>query len=264
MPSLLNTVDPELIFAMFKGEPGTRKSTQALSFPGPQYWFSFDRKMSGILVPFREWKLPPTHVEFDDYDNWDKARVKLESFQVNCPYQTIVIDSITSMADTTIRQSVTDKVKDNKGKKIGTIPVAGIEEYNAEASALMEMIALLKDIQSYHATKGKKIKVIIIAHVIQAEYKDSKGLTHFSRTVVTAGKRVAPKIPVHCTEVYHFNVKTGGGFQGGGGTGKYALLTEHTGDDFARTSLNLPTEIEFGNEPLYDKWIKPAIATLKG
>jgi hypothetical protein len=40
-------------------------------------------------------------------------------------------------------------------------------------------------------------------------------------------------------------------------------LTTHTGDDFARSSLDLPNEIVFGNEPLYDKWIRPAIEVLK-
>jgi hypothetical protein len=44
----MNEVNFNSLYCMFKGEPGTRKSTQALSFPGPQYWFSWDRKMNGI------------------------------------------------------------------------------------------------------------------------------------------------------------------------------------------------------------------------
>jgi hypothetical protein len=30
---------------------------------------------------------------------------------------------------------------------------------------------------------------------------------HTSRTIVTAGKRVAAKIPAYCSEVYHFGIK---------------------------------------------------------
>jgi hypothetical protein len=77
---------------------------------------------------------------------------------------------------------------------------------------------------------------------------------------VTAGKKVAPKIPAYCGEVYHFNIKKG--FIEGAG-GDYTLLTEHTGDDFARTALGLNKEIAFGDNPLYDTYIKPAITKMK-
>jgi hypothetical protein len=268
MPNLAS-IDPELIYAMFKGEPGTRKSTAALSFPGPQYWFSWDRKMSGIMVPARNWKLPPNHLDYDDYDNWDKAKLKLEAFQVNCPYETLVFDSLTSMADMTLRQTLAAKYGAVRksgaaaGKLIAGIAVNEIEDYNAESAALQELIALTKDIQAYHATKGKKIKIILIAHVVQAEYRNTtNNTTHISRTIVTAGKKVAPKIPAYCTEVYHFNIKRAGGFQGGG-TSNYSVLTEHTGDDFARSSLDLPSEIVFDDKQLYSDWIKPAIDKLK-
>jgi hypothetical protein len=43
------------------------------------------------------------------------------------------------------------------GKNIGGIAVNEIEDYNAESSALNELIALTKDIQAYNASKGKYI-----------------------------------------------------------------------------------------------------------
>jgi hypothetical protein len=246
---------------MFKGEPGTRKSSQALSFPTPQYWFSWDRKMSSLLLPMRQWKIDPKSIDYDDYDDWTKARIKLEQFQVNCKYKTLVFDSITSCADSALRQTmklksgVTRQSGAQAGKHVGGIAVNEIEDYMAESSALMELISLTKDIHSYH-----KINIILIAHVIQAEYKSSSGQTHMSRTIVTAGKRVAPKIPAYCGEVYHFNIKPG--FREGAG-GSYSLLTTHTGDDFARTALPLPNEIIFNDDSLYTKWIEPAIKELK-
>jgi hypothetical protein len=77
---------------------------------------------------------------------------------------------------------------------------------------------------------------------------------------VTAGKNVAAKIPAYCLELYHFNIKKG--FIEGQG-GDYSLLTEHTGDDFARTALGLDREIVFGDRPLYNDWVKPAIEKMK-
>jgi len=244
---------------MFKGEPGTRKSTQALSFPGPQYWFSWDRKMNGIYLPMKKWGLDPKSITFEDYDDWSKPKKKLEEFQTNCPYKTIILDSITSMADMTLRQTVQLKYGKTRtsgasaGKLIAGIAVNEIEDYNAESSALNELMALTKNINSFN-----KVNVILIAHVVKAEYRDTtKNVTHISRQIVTAGKNVAAKIPAYCGEVYHFNIKRGFDPTQGG---EYSLLTEHTGDDFARSGIGLPREIVFGDKPLYDTYIRPAIA----
>lgn len=262
MPNLSN-VDPSILFSMFKGEPGTRKSTSALSYPGPQYWFSWDRKMNGIMIPAKNWGINPVDIDYDDYDDWTKAKKKLEQLQVNCKYKTLIFDSLTSCADMALRQTIKAKQGITRssgapaGKNIAGIAVNEIEDYNAESAALQELIALTKDINSYH-----KVNIILIAHVVQADYRNTTtGVTHISRTIVTAGKKVAPKIPAYCGEVYHFNIKKG--FQEGQG-GDYSLLTEHTGDDFARTALPLDREIVFGGEPLYKKWILPAIEKMKG
>jgi hypothetical protein len=166
------------------------------------------------------------------------------------------------MADMTLRQTVKAKYGMTRqsgaqaGKLIAGIAVNEIEDYNAESSALQELIALTKDICTFH-----KVNIILIAHVVQAEYRNTtNNTTHVSRTIVTAGKKVAPKIPAYCGEVYHFNIKKG--FVEGMG-GDYSLLTEHTGDDFARTALGMDKEIVFGDKPLYNTYIVPAIAKLK-
>ncbi len=257
----METVSPDILYCMFKGEPGTLKSTQALSFPTPQYWFSWDRKMSALMLPMRYWGIDPKQITYDDYDDWNKPQKKLEQLQVNCPYKTIVCDSITSCADMALRQGMKLKAGQTRqsgaqaGKFVAGIPVNELEDYLAEASALSELVALTKDIHTFH-----KVNIIIIAHVIQAEYRDVKGETHFSRTIVTAGKRIAPKIPAYCGEVFHFNIEKPIVV---GGEGNYALLTTHTGDDFARTTLPLPKKIEIGYDPLYEKHLKPAINKLK-
>ena len=260
MPTM-DSVGFEGLYCMFKGEPGTRKSTQALSFPGPQYWFSWDRKMNGIFLPMRKWGIDPKTITFDDYEDWNKPKAKLEQLQLNCPYKTIVLDSITSMADMTLRQTMKVKYGMTRqsgqaaGKLVAGIAVNEIEDYNAESSALQELIALTKDIHAFH-----KVNIILIAHVVKAEYRDTtKKTTHISRQIVTAGKNVAAKIPAYCGEVYHFNIKQG--FAEGQG-GDYSLLTEHTGDDFARTALGLDREIVFKDKPLYETWVKPAITKL--
>lgn len=261
MPTLEAEINLDSLYSMFKGEPGTRKSTCALSYPKPQYWFSWDKKMRSILLPMLNWKINPKDVTYDDYSDWSKARVKLEQLQLNCPYKTVVIDSITSCADCTLSQTMalkTGKTRTsgaNAGKNIAGIAVNELEDYNAESAALSELVALTKDIHNFH-----KVNIILIAHVIQADYKSVGGDTHISRTIVTAAKKIAGKIPAYCEEVYHFNIeKTIDTSQGG----NYALLTQHTGDDFARTSLPIPRKIVFGDENLYENYIKPGIDKLR-
>lgn len=261
MPSM-EDVNFDSLYCLFKGEPGTRKSTQALSFPGPQFWFSWDRKMNGIFLPMKKWGIDPKTVKYQDFDDWNKPKQELEKLQIQCPYKTLVFDSVTSMADMTLRQTTRLKYGKTRasgaqaGKLVAGIAVNEIEDYNAESAALQELIALTKDINAYH-----KVNVILIAHVVKAEYRDTtKNVTHISRQIVTAGKNVAAKIPAYCLEVYHFNIKRGM-VEGSGGD--YSLLTEHTGDDFARTALGLDREIVFKDQPLYETYIKPAINRLK-
>lgn len=240
------------LYCLFKGEPGTRKSTASLSFPGPIYYFDWDMKMDALQLPIKSWGINPSTIDYDLYKDWDAAKTKLESFQLNCKYKTVVIDSITSMADAAIRQTL--KFKGGGGKKIGTIPVGGFDEYNAEAAAISELIALTKDIKEYH-----QCNIILIGHVIQKEVKGPNNTTHMARLLVTAGKSPAQKIPAFCSEIYHFNMVLGMDATKGS---QYALRTTHSGDDFARSSLGLDPEIVFDNEPLYTKWIKPALDKL--
>lgn len=255
MPTL-NEIKMDSLFTMLKGEPGTRKSTVALSYPTPQYWISTDQKMEALMLPAKKWGVSMREIEYEDYIDWDKPRIKLEHLQVNCPYKTIIVDSITSMGDAMTRQVRKSKAKDSTGKIIGGIPVSGFEEFNAESSAFQEMIALLKDIHKFH-----HVNVILIAHVLGARKdNDANKLTHHSRIIVTGAEKISAKIAAYMTEVYHFNIKPA--FEADK-EGSYGLMTVHTGNDYARTSLPLPQEILFNEKPLYDTWILPAIKKLE-
>jgi hypothetical protein len=242
---------------MFKGEPGTRKSTAALSYPTPQYWVSTDQKMESLILPGKRWGVDFTQVDFDDYSDWDKPRDRLEKLQVNCKYKTIIVDSITSIGDAMTRQVRKNKRANNDGKLIGNISVSGLEEYNAESAAFQELTAILKDIHKFHG-----VNVILIAHVVgQRKNDDANKLTHHSRVIITGGDKIAGKLASYMTEAYHFNIEAD--FNIDSGEGKYGLYTSHTGNDYARTSLPIDRKIMFNDQPLYEKWIKPGILRLE-
>lgn len=245
------------LFCMLKGEPGTRKSTQALSFPTPQFWISTDRKMEALTLPAKRWGVDTKLIEYENYTDWDQPKAKLKQFQLNCKPKTIIVDSITSLGDNMNSQTRKAKRSDGgTGKMIGTISVNGLEEYNAESAAFQELIDMLKDIHSFH-----KCNIILIAHVVgQRKNDDANKLTHHSRVIITGGDKISGKIASYMTEVYHFDVKAGFSEND---EGTYGLYTSHTGNDYARTSLPLPKRIDFGNNPLYDTHIRPAIDALK-
>lgn len=249
----LDDIDPRILYVLMKGEPGLRKSTQALGFPGPQYWFSWDRKMQGISLPNKLWNMPKNHVTFDDYADWESARIKLETFVTNCPYKTLVFDSLTTMGDLVLRQSMKAASKPNK---IGTIQISSIEDFNAETSAFNQLLGLTKDINV-----NQKVNIILIAHVMEVTNKALNGETTTTRTIVTAGKRVAAKVPALCTEVWNFKLKKG---MMVGGKGEYAITTSTNEHDFARTSIGLADEIVFNDKSLYEIAVEPAIKRLLG
>jgi len=259
MPTM-ESVTNNIHFSLFKGEFGRRKSTQALTYPKPQYWFDFDGKMDALQLPMRHWGIKPTDINFDYYNNWTKARIKMEAFQVSCPFKTLIVDTITTSSDAMLRQ-VRQAKKGTKRKSgalagisIGDIDVQELEDFNAEAAGLVEMVALLKDIHKYH-----KIDIILIAHVIRTESKSLDNTITISRQIVTAAKKPAVKIPGACGEVYHFDTETDIDISKGG---KFNIKTSNTGEDFARTALPLPNVIDIGNDSLYEKYVLPAIKKL--
>lgn len=259
--STMEDLDPSILYCLFKGEPGTRKSTAALSFPRPQYWFSLDKKMNSLLIPMKLWGIPKNEIEYDDYKDYNSMRKKLEQLNASCPYKAIVIDSITSTGDATNRQTiisrvgVKNKAGEDRGMQIGGIAVGGLEDYKAENAAFGEIIALTKEIKQFHGAH-----IILIGHVIGERKENERGITHHARTLITGGKAISGKIAAYSDEIYHFNA---GAPPAEGMEGEYALLTTHTGDDFARTSLPLPMKIVFNGQPLFENFLKPAIDNLK-
>lgn len=256
MPTM-ESVSNAVHYTLLKGEPGVRKSTAAITYPKPQYWFSYDQKMNALKLPMKLWSIDPKLIEYDDYYDWDKAVQKLEQLTMICKYKTIVIDSITSCADMMLRQTLKKKIGNTRasgaaaGKNVGGIPVNEIEDYNAEAGGLNELIALTKLIKS-----NNNVDIILIAHVIRTDYKDLNGKINVSRTIVTAGKKPAAKIPAYCDEIYHFGYERS---PVEGQQGPLIISTQNTGEDYARTTLNLPDVIKLEDDNLYEKHIKPAI-----
>src|SRR5476651_1312143 len=91
----LDATDQPGIFALFKGFSGSGKSVGALSFPTP-YVFDLDYKMPAIARKH----FPGKSVEYERFPNIFVLADHVTSWlnNGNCPYETLIIDSITSLA----------------------------------------------------------------------------------------------------------------------------------------------------------------------
>lgn len=259
MPQSLDNIDPSVQYTLLKGDPGTTKSSQALTYPKPQYWFPFDGKMQSLARAMKAHNIKGSDIHYDPYDTFGPALKKLEQFKLSCDYKTIVIDSITSGSDLALRD-----IRKNKGtggsdkgstRTVGGFEVNILEDYNGEASALSELIWLTR-----YLFENKGINIVLIAHVIRKDEKSKDGKINIVRQIVTAAKAAAQKIPAYCTEIYQFDAEP----SLTGGVPKIIVKTVGTTEDYARTSLPLEPEIELNYDNLYEGYVLPAINLLKG
>tara|TARA_B110000263_G_C15294600_1_gene504965 strand:+ start:144 stop:1055 length:912 start_codon:yes stop_codon:yes gene_type:complete len=236
-------------FGLFIGDPGCGKSMAAFSFPGPIYCFDVDGRMRSAVKHFG--LADQTILEsitFDQHKNLDAFATQLENFQDRCPYKTVIIDSITTLAQLIIRSVLKSKgglslLRDTRaGKKdgregarrIGGIIAPGIEEFMAEQQAFNEIIALCA---------GLRCHVIFTGHTTDRTVIPEKGDPDQSktrRTLLTAGKTVAAMIPVSFDEVWNFN--TEGNLAG---DRSYNFRTVDHAGDIGKTSMHLPPKIDW-------------------
>ncbi len=235
---------------LFKGEPSGGKSLAAASFPNC-YIFDFESRIRSVA----NYWLPKgkRDIAFDTYGRKDfqKFQDKVNLFASHCPYDTIIFDTLTSVVDLLLYHAA-ELRGTGKGSRIlaGGLKMNTIEDYGAEDAMLRSLMAHIRDM---------KIKYkILVAHVIQREQKVGTQSV-ITRQLITAGKAAGAKVPAYFDEIYHFQQKPDMNMRP-----SFVALTMNTGDDFARTTLNLKKEIDFTNKSFFDiikgELTKPYIA----
>ncbi len=245
---------------LFVGDSGTGKSIAATSWPKPLYVGSCDGRVGSVA----EWHRGTDGIDFDIFTRYEEISDKVDSFENDCPYKTVVMpDPITMLSDFLMRYSfslrgmveydeMTGKaVKKSKGKKAGTVDVTTIEDFGVEHRGILDMIGNLKIAQKRHG-----FNLIVTAHLITTQYTKPGGVeSNIRRDIVTAGKKVAAFIPIQFDEIYHFYTEDG----------KWLIKTYNDGIVAARSSFMLmPKEINWTNKNLYELVSKHYIPSEKG
>ena len=238
------------LLTLMKGEPGTAKTPSAVSYPEP-YLIDLDGRASATV---RYWK-GKKKFHFDTLvNNYPLLCEKLDALIRYNPYQTVIIDSITTLArslHTLIFEARSSgaQVKRDKERiyinaakipgKFDGIPVLEIDDYKTESTGIIQIL----DAGRVLWNDGKGCNVIFIAHVIEVENKDLKNRIIRTRSIMTGGRKIAAEIPVYFNEAYHFCTGLSGG---------YKIITKNDGEDWAKTSLPLPTELDFTDKNFYE------------
>lgn len=254
--STLESKPSDGLLVLFKGDSGVGKSVGAYSFPTP-YVFDFDRKMPGIARKH----FPRKDIGYDTFDDIFQVSEQLNQFSNYCPYETLIADSFTSLANLTIEsigkvkgESVPEMLKkvqitQNKNKQLEMMP---IDYYGGEDRFCTFFVNQLKRLQSQ---TGNPKYVIIIAHVLTVESAPDLKTKLVTRTksIVSKGRKVAAWLPTEFDNVWSFEIeKDPFGNDGQGGKPKRLCYTEAYDEDSAKCALALPARLDFSTNPLYD------------
>jgi hypothetical protein len=257
----------ERIFALIKGESGSGKSIQANSFP-EIYNFDFDHRLQAVKRFFarrdpnkkihgRSYQVNEFPVMYKQLEDWaERGR---------CPYQGICLDTSTTIINSILhyvnfaKGNAQSKAKSAEGDsgfgmslKLGILSLPPLDDFRWLIKGFEDILALARQIPNVH--------VILCCHIQQVQEK--KGKTTVSRSVL-ANQGLAQRLPVSFDEIYHMDIETG---ILSTEKAKRVIVTEHSGEDFARTSLNLPARIDVTDKLLYDHLIEycPELEVVEG
>lgn len=192
------------------GKSGTGKTSFACCFPKP-YVFDFDK---GLLSQRGR------DVEYDTYKGltaYQDFELKLKELEMKCPYETLVLDSITTM-----QEYLMDKILLANHK-----PMPTMHEWNV-------MIAELKDLFSRMTKMAQH--TIFIAH---EELKQDEITGEIVIQPLVVGKKLPPMLPMWFDEVYRAQVT-----RSKDGKPEFGLLTSSDVKYTARTRLGVLEPVE--------------------
>lgn len=227
---------------LFTGLSGDGKTIAAASFP-KIYFVSLDNRMQpvGTFYPNRD------DIDYDDFTNFEDFDKKIDEFERNCPFETLVIDSLTSLIELFVNYAIgwrgmnKDQAKKDKARHVGVVDLTHLEDFQGELRMISELLERLKRI-----CIEQNVNIILTAHLIPIYVAKGEGKEpDIIWNLVTAGKKPAAIIPTVFDEIYFFTSVGGGNYK------KYVIKPYGDSAHIGRSALMLPQEIDFTNASLY-------------
>jgi hypothetical protein len=254
----LDQTDNTNIFGLLKGPSGAGKSVAALSFPDP-YVFDLDHKMPAIARKH----FPKKSVEYDTYEDIDPLSAKITGWleSNDCPYETLIYDSITSLVRIIMNsiakakgESTPQMLKMMKATRSGKqmAELMGYDYYNAEVRFIDWILSANKIL---FTRPGNPKNILFTAHIVEIRTKPdiNTKLVTVTRSIMTLGNKAPAIVPTEFDECWMF------GTQETGGTGpndpaeiRHVMCTQTEGEDDAKTAFRLSRHTDFTNGNLYE------------
>lgn len=187
------------------GKSGTGKTSFACCFPKP-YVFDFDK---GMLSQRRR------DVEYDTYQGitaYQDFELKLKELEKECPFETLVLDSITTM-----QEYLMDKILMANHKQMPTM-----HEWNVMITELKDLFMRLTKMAPH---------TVVIAH---EELRQDEITGEIIIQPLVVGKKLPPMLPMWFDEVYRAQVS-----RTKEGKPEFGLLTSSDVKYTARTRLGV-------------------------
>jgi len=207
------------------GKSGTGKTTFACSFPKP-YVFDFDNGM--LSQRGRD-------VDFDTFSNYQEFELRLNEIVKNCPYKTVVIDSLTTM-----QELLMDRLLSLSSRKVAT---------------KQEWLVLIETMKSLlvRLTHSPSIKnVVMIAH--ERTTQDQLSGEVLVEPVTYGKQTFSELLPLWFDECYRARV-----VRNKEGKPVYQMMVKPDIRYFARTRI-LPPDVDFFewsiNDNPYEKMVR--------
>ncbi len=230
---------------LFKGHNGTGKTIAACSQKfRPVYVFNCEGRFESVLTYYKK------HGNLKDieYDNFPIGSgyfgldQRFDKLIANCPYQTVVMSSLTSFIYLILNHLIKDAFgkKNAKGydmgKRIGGIPVSQLQDFNAEDSAIINDL-----IAGFQQLKAQGVTVILEAHITPYEItsiEEGGRVTTTINQILTKGKKAPASVPGFFNEIYLFE-KTYEGIVVGQQQSKFSVNTGGTPTDDCKSSWGI-------------------------
>lgn len=234
---------------LLKGSPGFGKTIAACSAAiyGDVFLAYIDKRAPVELLAFFKKHRPEllSRIEYESYgsNNINEYLNKLIKFQEDgCKYAAVITDSVTSLTSSAVNWSMgfRDPKGGKKDKVANNTPqiIPDWDEYKVETSLVTQALDICKTLNVIN---------IWTAHPLPSIKVEGSGKVDSvtkTSSIVSYGAKVGALVPGAFSEVYHF----------GRQMNKRIVWTDMVGDDFARTSLNLPKSFDITDKLFFEVW----------
>jgi hypothetical protein len=232
---------------LFVGVTGVGKTVAAGSFPGPMMVYDFDDRVE----PLRQFYPNRDDIEYKtvvsgkvrhrrDAINFKDWCQEFEDLQDRCDYETIIIDSFTSLSNCSIQYQMGINTDPKLSK--GGIEIPFMDEYKGETQVASQILEVMKNLECHVIFTAHPVNKLMLTKPGEMESMRSY------RSITAHGTKTPSFVPNYFNEMHYFYTKDVSQM---GQKPSRMVCTIQTGDILAKTALPLPPVFEVTDKPYY-------------